>query len=653
MVRRQSPGDAPDLAERDREDNADDERQVGWPEITGWLVRHWLTLAAVALIIGQVAWKSLFLSHFYFRQDDFHFTELGMQYGLSWKYLSYVGSGHLHPGVLLLTWIMAKIALYNWAAATSLSIALLVLASLACWRLLRVLFGHRPAILIPLILYLVTPLTFPDDSWWSSAIESLPLQAAIFLAVTAHVHYVRTGRIRHVIAAACWLAVGLFFFEKAMVIPALLFAITAGFLVEGRLVSSLRRTLVWYWRAWAAYFVLVAGYLALLLMTLQKSTVRPAPTSITVSLTFAWDLIRQTFLPGLLGGPWNWEMTRNAAVAYAAPAAGFVWAAVLVTCAIVAVSIAMRARAWRAWAILVGWIVLADVVPIVLGRLATASFAQVLGLDTRYLADAAPVAAVCLGLAFWPVVKSPDAGPAAQPNHEFVGSLAWRGFGVVMTGLVIIGSVWSVNSYEQVSNIPNVLGRHYLANVKAALAGQPAGTVILDQYMVPYVMWNIYYGKYALQSRAVGPMASSAAAKHVRWEARPGGNIDKLMMFGPFGTLLPAQVHGTASRQLPFAKACWPVHHGAIVVRFTAPSSVFTGILRLGYVADPAVAGEVATISYGTELRHLVVEAGLHSAYLQVTGSASAVRVTLSAPSHLCVGDAQAGNLRPSTASTP
>ncbi len=626
---------------------------MGWPEIADWLVRHWVTLAAFALIIGQVAWKSLFLSHFYFRQDDFHFTELGLQYGLSWKYLSYVGSGHLHPGVLLLTWLMAKIALYNWAAATSLTLALLLLASITCWRMLRVLFGPRPAILIPLILYVVTPLTFPDDSWWSSAIESLPLQAAIFLAVTAHVLYIRTGRIRHLVGAVFWLAAGLFFFEKAMVIPALLFAITAGFLAEDRLISSVRQALVRYWRAWAAYFVLVAGYLALLLIALQQSTVKPTPTSISASLTFAWDLIRQTLLPGLLGGPWSWVMSRNAAVAYANPAAGFVWATVLVTCAIVAASIALRTRAWRAWAILVGWIVLADVVPIVLGRLATASLAQVLGLDTRYVADAVPVAVLCLGLAFWPVVQSPDAGRAWQAGHEFFGSGAWRALGLGLTGLVIIGSVWSVNSYEQISSISNVLGRSYLANARAALDDQPTGTVIVNQYTVPYVMWNIYYGKYALQSRALGPMASSAAAKNVRWEARPSGNIDRLMMFGTFGMLLPAVVHGTVSLPLPPGTACWPVHDGATVVRFTAPSSGFSGILRLGYLAGPAAGGEVATINYGTEVRSLVLKTGLHSAYLQVTGSASAVRVTVPAASQLCVGDAQAGNLRPSTAGTP
>src|SRR5260370_36509040 len=61
--------------------------------------------------------------------------------------------------------------------------------------------------------------------------ESVPLQLAIFMALTSHVYYVRTGRTRHLVWAGVWVAFGLLFFEKALVLPLLLVAITAGFLV--------------------------------------------------------------------------------------------------------------------------------------------------------------------------------------------------------------------------------------------------------------------------------------------------------------------------------------------------------------------------------------------------------------------------------------
>src|SRR5580658_10009034 len=238
----------------------DSERVVGLAELVRRVRRHRVTLSAIALIVAQLIWKGLFLNHFYFRQDDFHFTELGLQSRFNWKYLSYVGSGHLHPGVLAITWIMGRIALYNWGAAAALTLFMIAVASLAAWRLLRTLLGDRPAILIPLVLYLLTPLTLPDDGWWTSAIESLPLQAAIFLSLTAHVHYVRTGKFRHALAAACWLVVGLVFFEKAVVIPLLLFGVTAGFLVDGKLGTCVRHAFRWFWKAWLLYFAIAAGY---------------------------------------------------------------------------------------------------------------------------------------------------------------------------------------------------------------------------------------------------------------------------------------------------------------------------------------------------------------------------------------------------------
>lgn len=314
---------------------------IGLPQVTAWLKRHQVVLIGIGLILIELIWKSRFLHHFYFRQDDFHFTELALQYGLTWKYLGFVGSGHLHPGVLFLVWILAKTAPYHWTAATWMSLLLIATASLACLRMLLTLLGDRLAVLIPLTLFLVTPLTFPDDSWWSSAIESLPLQIAIFLAVTSHVHYVRSGRYRHAVATAIWLVIGLAFFEKAIAIPVVLFALTAGFLVDAGIITSVRASVARYWRAWALYILVIAGYLAVLLPALQHSTVKPRPTSVGTMLTFSWSLVRQTLVPSLLGGPWNWSQTGYNAIAYTQTTASLVWLSASVGCAIIALSLSL------------------------------------------------------------------------------------------------------------------------------------------------------------------------------------------------------------------------------------------------------------------------------------------------------------------------
>jgi hypothetical protein len=641
----------------------DEEEIIGWPEVTALLRRHQVTLLAVVLIIADLVWKYRFLHNFYFRQDDFHFTELALQYGLGWKYLTYVGSGHLHPGVLLIVWILAKTAPYNWGVASAITLAMVLVASVACWWMLRTLIGNRLALLIPLTLYLVTPLTFPDDSWWQSAIETLPLQAALFLSVTAHVHFVRSGRYRHAVAAAIWLAVGLFFFEKAVVIPVVLFAVTAGFLVDGSIGQSLRLSLVRYWRAWTAYLVIVAGYLALLLDTLQNSTVKPKPTSLSASLTFSWNLVRETLLPGLFGGPWRWFLAPDDAVAFAFPATALAWIAVMATCAIVIASIAVRGQSWRAWSILAAWIVLADIVPILLGRLATVGYAQLLALDTRYVADAAPVAALCIALVFWPVVQ-PSAEPGGdapvrsrrRQREPFAGT-TWRAVGVGLTGILVAGSIWSVNRYEDVTALQNYVGNVYLDNVRNALADVPPDTVIFDQTMKNLVMASIYYdtftgtgshrkltSNYGYQSVALAPMESAKTKRDVRWTMTFDGTIDRLMFITQYGTLKFARIKGVSAVPPP-RDSCAPARKGVATLSFSAPSSAGSGILRIGYLSGAPLAGQAVTVRYAGTSDRFVPAKGLHYAYFSVSGSAANVSVAASAGLGFCLGSATAGNL--------
>jgi len=642
---------APALPVRGRAFEDDEGEEIGWPQATDWLKRHQVVLIGLGLILIDLIWKSKFLHHFYFRQDDFHFTELALQYGLTWKYLGYVGSGHLHPGVLFLVWILAKAAPYNWAAATWMTLLLIAMASLACLRMLLTLFGNRLAVLIPLTLFLVTPLTFPDDSWWTSAIESLPLQITIFLAVTSQVHYVRSGRYRHAVAAACWLVVGLVFFEKAVVVPVVLFAVTAGFLIDGRIMTSIRVSLRRYWRAWALYVLVVAGYLAVLLPALQQSTVKPTPTSLGTSVTFSWSLIRQSLLPGLLGGPWGWSQWTNAAVAYSNPSSSRVWLSIFATGAIVVLSIVVRRRAWRAWATLAIWVLLADIVPVLLGRLATAGFSQILGLDTRYVSDAAPVAALCVGLAFWPVVRPEGRASEterARPETDSFARPAWQITGVVLTAAVLLGSLLSVSRYEKATALYNYVGNVYLARVRSQLADVQQDTVILDRPMPQIVEWNIFYGRYANQSLALAPFESKTTMKHVRWETHLDGTIDRLKMFDVYGVLRTANVHGVDA-SAPAGKQCAPVRNGVATLRFSRPSAPITGILRIGYLAGASVAGHAATIRYGSTTLSLTPQKGLNSAYFSVSGSATKVTITMPKTGGICVGDAEAGNLTTAT----
>lgn len=618
------------------EESADTGAILDWGQLQNWARRHQVVIGGLVLIAAQLAWKGLFLSHFFFRQDDFHYLDRALDNGFNWRYLSYVGSGHLQPGTFAIAWVLARLSLYNWALATAVSLVLLAAAGLAALLLLRRLFGSRPVVLVPLAIYLLTPLTLPDLGYWSSAVESLPLQIATFMTLYAHVQYVRKRRVRSLVAAAAWLVAGLIFFEKAVVLPLLLFAVTSGFCVPGSWPRAMRRSLVQYWRAWLVYAVLALGYLGLLVVVLRGSTVQPGrPKSLDATATFAGHLLRDTFVPGALGGPWQWLTSVDGSYAYSAPPAGLAWFAVAVAVALIGASIWARRRAWRAWAILAGWLVAADMLPVLLGRIEEIN-AGLLGIETRYVADAAPVLAICVGLAFLPVAGLQQQ-PQARTMTAGTGQLG-RAVAAGTVGAFVIGSIWSAQAYlNSTSSLP---ARTYIANARIALRLAPPGTVVVDQKVTSRLILG-FFGGYADASKIVGEMRRDEPSARLRWLRRPAGTLDNLMIFGADGRLHRVRIVGVQSPPHPLGQGCWPQHDGKVVVPLATASSADSVTVRIGYIFAPS-SGQM-TVSYGRTTQQLAVQHGLHSAYLPVRGSARQVVLSGLGSSQICVGDAEAG----------
>ncbi|HEX9034979.1 MAG TPA: hypothetical protein VF834_24310 [Streptosporangiaceae bacterium] len=631
-----------------RKDSGDDLQWADLRPATTWIRTHWVLACALALIAAQLAWKGQFLGHLFFRQDDFHDLDLAVEHRFTWSYLTFIGSGHLIIGLRVIAWVLVRIGgTYNWGLASAVTLVFVAAAGLAALRLLRDLFGERPAILIPLVIYLLTPLTLPDIGIWSSAMESVPLQLATFMALSAHLRYVRTERRGHLLSAGFWMAFGLIFFEKGLVLPVLLFALTVAYLTDRRsLLDGALRSLAKYWKAWALYAALVVAYLAILAIALRTSATQPkVPIAFGNVITFAYELVRDTFLPGAVGGPWQWFPVPGGSFAFGAAPHALVALSAVAAAAVIGASLWFRPSAWRAWAILAGWIILADVVPVAIGRL-NAFDVNVLGLETRYLADATPILALCLGLAFWPLreVSAESVRPSHVVRRPASGQVTYRIVAIAMATFVF-GSVWSSQAYENVTSGSTYAA--YMASATQATRLAPRGTPVFD-VGVSSNMVEGFFGAYALQSKVIGDISPGK----LRWIRHPSGTIDGLHMFGSDGKLYPAYVYGTTSLPLPAGKKCYPARHGRVLIPFLHLSPAFTGMLRIGYLMysnSPAV----VTVKYGTHARPLTLEPGLHSGYVPISGSVASVMVYGLGGAGLCVGDAQAGNLRPNLLSQP
>jgi hypothetical protein len=621
--------------------------QRDWSQLPEQARRHQVTIAALGLILASLIWKGAFLSHFYFRQDDFDVIDEALKSGLTWKLLTTFHSGHLFPGVYLISWVLSRHALYNWAAGAGIELALIAGSSLAAWRLLRTLLGNRPALLIPLALYVLSPLPFQAYSWWIAGVEAIPLQIALFMSLDSHVRYVWTGRFRHAIAAAVWLAFGLFFFEKSAVIPLLLFAVTAAFLVPRRsLVVAIWTAVVRFWRAWALYLIVLAAYLMVFLTSLSGSSQQPTQASVDKTVTFGWALLFRSFLPGVLGGPWHWTISPGAAAGNADPPADASWAAVVVVTGFIVASMLARRRAWRGWAILAGWILLDDIVPVMIGRLALLpGYAALLATQTRYVDDAAAVLAVVVALIFWPLAGPPAAkDQSPSPRREIFASRQWRRAAVALLLVVAIGSVWTVSQYMTRTADPT---KAYIADARAALAEEPAGTPILDRQVPGNVMIGSF-GSHADTSVVLGPLSSQG--KHLDWISQPTGNVAGLKMFGPDGRLYAAAIDGVTGQSPSVFADCLSPGRSRLVVPLPARASLgpFVRVLRIDYLANAAAAGATVTVSYAGIVRQITVAPNAHNAYLSVTGSSAQVKLDANlAAGSFCFEKAVAGYFVP------
>jgi hypothetical protein len=576
------------------------------------------------LIVAQLIWKSFLLSRFYFRQDDFLLLDRALSRGLSPSYLFAFSGGHLRPGGLVAFWLATRLSPYDWLLVSIVTVAALAAAGVLMLRLLLALFGRRAAILIPLTIFLFTPLTLAGLSFWTTVTDWLPLQITMLAATYSHVRYVRSGGVGHVVAAAVWLGAGLLFDVQGALVPFLLFALTSGYLVPGRWLAAAGRTLRGFWRAWTIYGTLTAAYLVLFMIKLQTSPQQPInPRHLSSVLSLAAHMLRVGFVPLAVGGPWRWFVP-GGDYGFAAETPVVTQVTWVLAVLVVGASLWYRRRALRSWLILTGWLLLADFGPVAISRL-TEYPASLLGADTHYLADSAPVLAVSVGLAFWPVSGEPDPYRVRRPRSARLAVSAFA-----LTAAFLAGSIWSGVTY--LSSTSSARTRTYIDTARSALASARPGTVILSASTPWYVMYAGFRGPVTQTSRVLGPLAPEGAG--IKFVAVPNGGVTPLMMFDSMGRLRPALDVGASSVRPGQSRTCWPVRSAATKIPLSSYVFRYAWIMQLAY-SGPATKLQ---LELGKTVADLVLLAGQHDIYVPVTGTGSAVIVrSLSGEPAACI----------------
>ena len=559
-----------------------------------WLTRlaSPVPVAGTLLIVASLALRVPILRGAYFVEDDFLFVGDAYEHDLTLDFLFRIHKGHLMPGALALTWVESRAAAYDWLLVASVTFVLQALVSVALFRLLWAMGGPRAGILLPLAAYLFCPLTIPAFSWWSAALNAVPLHLAIVLALHAQLRHARGQGTRHAWRALGWVVFGMAFSTKGAFVPLLLFALTtASFRAEGRAargwLASMGAELRENWRPWTAHVLLMTGY-AWLYLSRQytapgEGAAVPKPG---VAADLTGTLLGRTLPTGVIGGPLSWGPVLSTG-GLAAPSAFMVAAAWVVLAALVAATLVYRRRAARVWIILAVYVVVVDAIPTVIAR-GTAN--GLVGAETRYVADAVVVFAVCLALALLPLREESEAYRRELPSGAVVPVVAGLTAGAYLTMSVV-----SVEGFRQTLSGDRV--RPYLAAVRTSLSGAPDGTVIFSRPLPDSIVlsWN---GARRLSHHLLAPLARPA----LRALMRVPEPSDHAMVLDDAGRLVPLSVDATFAQVPPPKKRCLPTLDGAVYYAEAVSWGGPDGVAGLAYSARRATS---VSIEVGGQSRQL------------------------------------------------
>ncbi|WP_313676002.1 hypothetical protein [Mycolicibacterium sp.] len=579
--------------------------------------------AAAALIGLHLVTRAAVAFGGYFYWDDLILVgRAGTQPLLSTSYLLTDHDGHVMPAAFLLGGTITRLAPLVWTWPAASLVVLQLLASLALLRTLWVILGWRPVLLIPLCFALFTPLALPAFAWWAAALNYLPMMAALAWVCGDAILLIRTGRRRYAVTGALAYAGGLLFFEKSAVIPFAAFAVAA-LLAHVRAEPDPLRMV---WRRgrtlWLTTLAMTAAWVTLYLLVVDQRRW-------SSDLGMTWDLLRRSvthgIVPGLVGGPWEWQRWAPASP-WAVPPAAVMLLGWLALGAAVAVSVVRKRRLGPVWLAAAGY-ALACQVPIYLMR-SSAFTALELAQTLRYLADLVVMLALLAAVGFC----APN-----RPGARWLDASARRRAMVAVIGAgFLASSLFSTRTF--LTSWQDNPTKDYLRNAVAALGQARAASAapMLDQEVDPLIL-----------QRVVGPQ-NLASHMFALIADRPefSGSTDRLRMLDSGGRLVDAQVTWVRRIEPGPRPQCGYFVQSDEPARMPLDGPLLPAdwTAELNYLANTE-GSLLISLPEGPEIR-VPVKPGLNRVYVRLPGAGDAVVVRApTAAMTVCIASGPVGYL--------
>ena len=567
------------------------------------LSRH-LVLYGVVLVLLQLAFRGWAIAGSWFYFDDIAFMSRAMNEPLDASYLLESYGGHLMPGGFLTAWLLTKVAVYSWAPWAAVLLFLQALAGFGMLRLLVSLFGRRPLVLALLAGYLAYVFTLSAGIWFAAGINQLPMQVALVFGLHAHVEYLRHRRIRSLVWAIAWTLAGLVFYEKTLLLLGIYAIVAFGWFCTGDTVHRLQHLWSHYRAGVLAYGALGVGYLALYVqygLDFSPGNANTQPWS-----PIAYNLVGTTMLPGLIGGPLQWQPLSVGA--FGDPSQAVVLVSWVAFAALVVHAQRTRTKSRRAWSPL-AFTAVCNVVLLASAR------ANVVGPDIareyRYQTETAALFVLAVGLAFLPLRRAPESErrPRDEPS---------RGTPRLVAAITVV-VVFARAGLERAVRRP-VAGPEPVAAVlrhrRSALASARDKPVPLVDLGVPQtLLWSYRFPENSY----------SHVFKNLDQETTyPRSSVDRLYMFDDQGHLSAVSIPPARS-QLGGSGCGFPLEGDTTTIPLDGPVIGGGWWLRISYLSPEAVDLHVQA---GEEGHDLSLPAGLHNVFVQAAGEFN--EVTLS-----------------------
>ena len=588
------------------------------------LVRSWVARAALLLIALHLFIRAVLAFGGYFYWDDLILVgRAGTQSLLSPAYLFDDHDGHVMPGAFLVAGTITRVAPLNWLGPAISLVVLALLASLALLRALHVILGWRPVLLVPLTFALFTPLAVPGFAWWAAALNSLPMLAAMAWVCADAILLVRTGNPRYVLTGALAYLGGLLFFEKSAIIPVVAFTVAALYChVTG---SGSVRT-VWRRGAhlWTLCLTLTAAWVGLYLAVVDQQR-----WSFDLSMT--WDLLWRSFthgiVPGLVGGPWNWQRWAPASP-WATPPAAVMALGWIALAAVITVTLMRKQRIGPVWLAALGYAVACQV-PIYLMR-SSRFTALELAQTLRYLPDLVVVLALLAAIG----LCAPNRQRSGWLDASAGRSVSIACFSVAFVASCLYSTATFLTSWRDNPTQP------YLQNARASLAVAYAASVppMLDQEVDPLILqrvaWPENLASHMFALLPDRPEFSSATAE--------------LRMLDTLGNVIDAKVTWVRFTRPGPAPQCGYLVQPDLPVRMPLDGPLLPAdwTVEVNYLAN-SDGSMTMSLPEGDEVK-VPVRPGLNRVYVRLPGAGDAITVRANtAALSVCVASGPVGFVAP------